>query len=190
MMEYTHRLSPAVSIEHVAEARTVWTKQQWNSTRQAALHRRSTIGCAFHACGARGFGLPRTGWRTPQRFLTRHLATDSFTSKLQSPSGTRSSRWRRSKGSATLSALSARCLSSRRSLNDYQGPTDAIASTPHSVRIPSTNDVPLHPRRYDYHWSGVGHYLCGCPTTRMTLPTLSEPSAARISSSIARSQSV
>jgi hypothetical protein len=95
--------------------------------------------------------------------LTRHLATDSFTSKLQSPSGTRSSRWRRSKGSATLSTLSTRCLSSRRSLDDYQGPTDASARTFHSVRIPSTNDVPLHPRRYDYHWSGVGLYFVWLP---------------------------
>ena len=112
-MENTRRLSPAFSIEHVAGAsssgirhgKLVFTHvPQWAPR--------------FTACAARGFGLPRTGWRTPQRILTRHLVTDSFTSKLQSPSGTWSSRWRRSKG-ATLSALSARCLSSRRSFDDY-----------------------------------------------------------------------
>ena len=181
MMENTHRLSPAFSIEHVAGAsssgirhgKLVFTHvPQW--------------AARFTACAARGFGLPRTGWRTPQRILTRHLVTDSFTSKLQSPSGTWSSRWRRSKG-ATLSALSARCLSSRRSFDDYPGPSDARARNPHSVRIPSTNGVPLHPHRYHYHWSGWASISCDCLTTRMTLPTSSESSGARISSSIARS---
>ena len=141
----------------------------------------STTGCAFSRPP------PRGGFDDPEpdgarigdfyeiaRQRLRHI-------EVSGRSGTLSIRWRRAKKSATLSELSARFFR-KRSRDDYPGPADARARRPHSVRLRSKSDIPPHPRRNDYHWSSMPLISCGCPTTRMTLPTSSGSGAAPISS--------
>ena len=142
------------------------------------------MGCAFSRLAPRAqIRIAQKRWHSPRRFLTRCPATDSVTLRLPSPSGTRSSGWRRAKGSAIRSALSAGCLSLGRSRDDYPGPTDSRARTPHSVRLRSTNDLPLH-RVVTTTIEVIGLYFVWLPDHANGLAHFVESGAARISSSI------